>query len=116
MTALASRDRSDSGADGFEVATTSSDALQASVRVRGALESRTVPLLLSVLRTHLRAGRRYLHVDLADAVVDDPDALHPLRQVHASTSDRGGLLTVLNADEGASAALLDGELFASAST
>ena len=49
----------------LEVATVSSDAMRAIVRVTGVLTDDTVSVLVSALGTHLRAGRRDLRVDLA---------------------------------------------------
>jgi hypothetical protein len=97
----------------FEVATTSSDALRASILVTGALSPRTVPLLLSVLSTHLRAGRRYLRVDLAGAEIDDLGVLEPLRVAHSVMTDLGGMLVFDNAGAEASTLLHDGDLFVS---
>jgi anti-anti-sigma regulatory factor len=94
MTALAARPEDDSETDGFEVVTTSADKSRATIRVRGTLDPTTVPLLTSVLRTHIRAGRRDLHVDLTGAHVPDVAALDPLRETRAALADDGGLLVL----------------------
>jgi hypothetical protein len=105
----------DPGRDsGFEVETTAADVLRARVRVAGRLGSRSVPLLVSVLGTHVRAGRRYLHVDLADARVDDRRALEPLRCTHTTITELGGQLIFDNAHEHADVLCPDPTLFTSA--
>jgi anti-anti-sigma regulatory factor len=98
---------------GFEVATISSDVLRASVRVAGALSARTCPLLRGVLIAHLRAGRRYLRVNLAGASVDDLAVLEPLRAMHSSVAELGGMLVFDNASEEATEVLHGGDLFVS---
>lgn len=82
---------------GLEVATVSADALRAGVRVTGELLEATAPLLHSVLGTHLSAGRRYLRVDLAQAVVGDPKVVDVLVEAHTAVSELGGMLIFENA-------------------
>lgn len=81
----------------FEVATIAADRERASVRVTGELEPGTVPLLLSVLRTHTRAGRRHLSVDLGAATAADGDVLEPLREAARALAVLGGTLRFENA-------------------
>jgi anti-anti-sigma regulatory factor len=97
----------------FEVATTSSDTLRASVLVAGTLTARTVPLLLSVLQTHVRAGRRYLRVDLSDVEVDDVGVLEPLRAAHRAMTDLDGMLVFENVGDALGRLIQDGDLFVS---
>ena len=111
MTALASPPEPAPGATGFDVATTSTDDLRAGVRVRGALDTVTCPLLLSVLRTHVRAGRRHVRVDLAGAVVGGAEVVLPLREVHEAVTADGGLLIFDGADDAARALLVEAGLF-----
>jgi anti-anti-sigma regulatory factor len=94
----------------LEVATTAADTLRAAVTVHGTLSERTQPLLQSVLGTHVRAGRRYLRVDLAHAVVADPTVLTPLVEAHAALLALGGMLIFDNAEEQVAALLRAGEL------
>lgn len=82
---------------GLEVATVSADALRASIRVSGELQATTAPLLSSVLRTHLSAGRRYLRVDLSCAVVGDPGVVDALVEAHTAVTELGGMLIFENA-------------------
>jgi hypothetical protein len=97
----------------FEVATSSSDPLRAGIRVSGPLGERTVPLVLSVLATHVRAGRRYLRIDLTHAGVADLAALAPLRTAHSALTELGGMLVFDNAGDDVTRALHDVELFVS---
>lgn len=99
MTPLSSdADATDAGPlHGLEVATVSSDTLRASVRVTGDLAPDTAPLLASILRTHITAGRRYLRVDLATAAVQDPGVVEALVAAHRSIAELGGMLVFENA-------------------
>jgi hypothetical protein len=114
MTSLASRaplPAGDSG--GVAVTTVSSDDLRATVRVAGSLSVGTCPVLLRVLDAHLRAGRKYLRVDLDACAVDGADVLEPLSSAHAAVSARGGMLVFDHADGRASEVLRRGDLFIS---
>lgn len=81
----------------LEVATTSADALRASVRVVGALAPATAPVLTSVLRTHVTAGRRYIRVDLGAATVTDSKVVEALVRAHSDVNELGGMLVFENA-------------------
>lgn len=93
------------------VETVGVDELRATVQVNGPLSSATVPLLVSVLEAHERAGRRYLRVDLAGGQLDGQGVLEPLRSRHAALADAGGLLVFDNAGEVSAALLRRGDLF-----
>jgi hypothetical protein len=101
------------GSGSLEVMTVASDTLRASVRVVGILSPRTSPLLLSVLGTHVRAGRRYLRVDLAQAAVDDVEVLTPLITAHGMVAGLGGMLVFDKATDEVAAVLNSGELLVS---
>lgn len=97
----------------LEVATMSSDTMRAIVRVTGVLTDDNVTLLSSALATHLRAGRRYLRIDLAAAGVSGHKALATLAEVHAGTTKLGGMLVFDHASANLAAALREHELFLS---
>jgi anti-anti-sigma regulatory factor len=91
---------SGAGADldgGFEVATVGSDTLRAGIRIVGALTKPACAVLVCVLRAHLRAGRHYLRVDVADATLVDDQALGSLVQLHRQVTAVGGMLVLENA-------------------
>lgn len=96
---------------GFEVATLSADTLRASIRVTGILVPNTAPLLTSVLRTHVTAGRRYLRVDLATARITDGAVVEALVAAHRTISDLGGMLVFENAGPRVIDALRNDTLF-----
>jgi hypothetical protein len=81
----------------FEVATTSADALRASVRTAGALTRPACSVLRSVLAAHLRAGRRYLRVDVGGSDVLESDVLDALTETHHQIAEQGGMLVFENA-------------------
>jgi anti-anti-sigma regulatory factor len=107
------RRRSAGAGETFEVVTASSDVLRANLRLHGTLSARTCPLLRSVLATHIRAGRRYLRVDVGSADVDDPRVLGPLREAHEAMDAVDGMLVFDNADDALAGLLHDGGLFVS---
>lgn len=89
----------------FEVSTRSADATGADIRVVGELNARSVPLLLSVLAAHLRAGRTNLRVDLAAATgAEVPESLGEARLLVAG---RGGELHIADPDADLLAGLPD---------
>lgn len=83
--------------ESFEVATTSSDAVSAVVRTAGPLTRETCAVLIGVLHTHLRAGRRELQVDFADSAELDESVLAVLVGCYRHVSERGGTLVFVNA-------------------
>ena len=97
MTALALETEPESVA--FEVATIAADSDGATLRVTGGLGPDTVPLLLSILRTHTRAGRRHLAVDLGAATLAGAggEPLEPLREAARTMAGLGGTLRFENA-------------------
>ena len=98
-------------AAGLEVTTLSADTLRASIRVVGSLRPSTAPLLTSVLRTHVSAGRRYLRVDLATAQVTDTTVVSALVDVHRSVHALGGMLVFENAGPRLVDAIRDAAMF-----
>jgi hypothetical protein len=76
----------------FEVSTRSADAAGADIRVAGELNARSVPLLLSILAAHLRAGRTDLRVDLAAAT--GAEVRESLGKARLLVAGRGGELRV----------------------
>jgi hypothetical protein len=88
----------------LEVATISADELRANLLVTGPVSDRAVPLLETVLCTHLRAGRRQLHVDLGAATLSDA-AIHCLAESADAAAALGGALVVANAPQPAARAI-----------
>lgn len=66
----------------FSVTTTRCDAARADLRVCGRLDTRGAVVLRAVLDGHLRAGRRYLRVDIGRAASLDDAVLGVLCDVH----------------------------------
>ncbi len=87
-----------------EVATAAADALHATIRVTGPVGQRAVPLFETVLGTHLRAGRRYLRVDLGAAELSSA-ALRALADAAETAAALGGALVVENASPDVAAAI-----------
>lgn len=98
-------------AAGLEVATLSADTLRAGIRVTGALLPHTSALLVSILRTHVCSGRRYLRVDLSDAEVGDPAVIEQLVDAHRSIAELGGMLVFENAGPRVVDAIRGADLF-----
>lgn len=96
---------------GLEVATVARDTLRANVRVQGSLDASTVALLVSVLHTHLSAGRRYVRVDLAAAHITDESAVDALAAAHHRIAALGGMLIFENAGPRVIAAVDSAALF-----
>lgn len=82
---------------GFEVATVSADTLRAGIRVVGALTKPACGVLVCVLRAHLRAGRHYLRVDVAEVPAVDGEATGSLVRLHRQVTAAGGMLVFENA-------------------
>ena len=82
---------------GLEIATISADTLRANIRVMGSLAPSTASLLISVLRTHINSGRRYLRIDLTTAHVDDDAVVDELIAAHRTVAELGGMLVFENA-------------------
>ena len=97
--------------EGLEVATVSADTLRAVIRVTGALEPGTSALLVSVVRTHVSTGRRYLRVDLSAAEVADPAVIEQLVDAHRSIAELGGMLVFENAGPRVVDAIRGADLF-----
>jgi anti-anti-sigma regulatory factor len=83
---------------GLEVATTAADALTATIRVTGVLSPRTCPMLLSVLGTHIRSGRRHLRVDVGGARITDESVRRMLAATRATLANIGGAFELLGTD------------------
>jgi anti-anti-sigma regulatory factor len=66
----------------FTVTTTRCDGVRADLRVCGRLNGRGAQVLRAVLDGHLRAGRRYLRVDIGGAAALDDAALGVLCEAH----------------------------------
>ncbi len=96
---------------GFEVATLTADTLRASVRVAGDLAINSVTLLVSILRTHVGAGRRYLRVDLAGARLLDIAVVDSLAEFNDTVAELGGMLIFENASPRILDALRDTSLY-----
>lgn len=95
------------------VETAAVDELRATVRVTGVLSVASCPLLTSVLRGHLRAGRRYLRADLTGCRIVGSGVLAELRAAAAEVAGSGGMLVFSDADEPTAGVLRPAELFVS---
>jgi len=97
--APAQRTRAALGSDAsFEISTVAADGQHAAIRTHGALTVAAVRLLVSVLRAHLRAGRRHLRVDIGASAVVDPAVIPALTDVHHRVKACGGALVLENAE------------------
>lgn len=97
--------------DVFEVTTVSADRLHALIRAAGPLTASASAVLVTMLRAHLRAGRRYLRVDVGAAPVLDPAVLATLTDLHRRVAARGGMLVFENAGAEFADAIRGSELF-----
>jgi hypothetical protein len=97
----------------LEVATVSADTLRAHVRVTGVLADHNVALLSSALGTHLRAGRRYLRVDVGAAGISGHKALATLAGIHTTITELGGMLVFEHGSDDVCTALREHGLFLS---
>lgn len=84
--------------ESFEISTVLADGQQARIRTTGALTPAASALLISVLRAHLRAGRRDLRVDIGKSAVVDPAVLPALTDLHHRVAACGGALVLENAE------------------
>lgn len=80
----------------LEIATLSADDVRANLQITGRVSERAVPLLATVLHTHLRAGRRRLCVDVRAAALSDA-ALRCLAEWADDAAAHGGALVLENA-------------------
>jgi hypothetical protein len=101
---VSTRGLDDPRASEVEVATTSADTLRASIRITGSLPRRAVPMLTTVLRTHLRAGRRYLRIELGRAELG-MDAVRCLAGAADDAATLGGALVLVDAQPGVAEAI-----------
>jgi hypothetical protein len=76
-----------------EVATISGYAEGANLRITGTVHGAAVGMLTTVLRTHLRVGRRYLRVDLGAAQLDEA-AVRCLAEAADAATALGGALVI----------------------
>ena len=79
-----------------EVATTAADASHAYIRITGPVGRAAAPMLAAVLNSHLRVGRRFLHIDVAAAGLAD-DAAAVFETAADAATARGGALTLEHA-------------------
>lgn len=105
----------DASEGGFDIRTTDTSAGRANLRARGILDSSSAPVLAEVIAGHVRAGRRFLRLDLADLRIADPDALEIVRRAHHLVLRARGTLILTRVPEGLRATFaragLDTELF-----
>jgi anti-anti-sigma factor len=78
----------------FDVWTVDSDAVRAALRVRGRLDAENAELLATVIDSHIRAGRRFLRVNLAAVTELDADGMRTLEQAHSSLLAARGTLII----------------------
>ena len=97
----------------LEIVTVESDTLRAMIRVDGALTTRSTAVLVSMIGTHVRAGRRYLRIDLARASVEAGAATDDLRAAHDCLAGLGGMLVFDHTDARTGCALRTADLHVS---
>src|SRR4051812_37465652 len=79
-----------------EVATTAANASDAHVRITGPVGRAGASMLAAVLNAHLRVGRCYFSIDVAEASLGD-DAASCLAETARAAAALGGALTLENA-------------------
>lgn len=65
-----------------EVTTARADARRAEILVRGSLQPAVLPLLVSIVESHLAAGRRYLRVDVTGVGPVEPAVVTEFGRLH----------------------------------
>jgi hypothetical protein len=100
--------------DSFEVTTVGADLMRATIRTAGALTLPASAALIGMLRAHLRAGRRYLRVDVGGSRVVDPAVLASLTSAHRQVAACGGMLVFENAGPQVVDAIRNSDLFVQA--
>lgn len=79
------------------VQTTLQDTYRATVQVRGSVTASAVAPLAEAIEAHVRAGRRFLRVNLAGVRELDPGALDLLERTHDLLLARRGTLILTGA-------------------
>jgi anti-anti-sigma regulatory factor len=92
------------GTSAVEVASTCADTLRVTIRITGSVSRAAVPMLTTVLHTHLRAGRRHLCIDLGSAELG-MDAVRALAAAADAGATLGGALVFANAQPGVAEAI-----------
>ena len=80
------------GTGNFDVRTVAFDVTRAAVRVTGELSAACAVLLAEVLDGHLRAGRRFVRLNLTGVETADRVAGAALHRAHRAFLDRRGTL------------------------
>jgi anti-anti-sigma regulatory factor len=80
------------GTGNFDVRTVAVDGSRAAVRVTGELSAACGFVLAEVLEGHLRAGRRFVRLNLSGVETADRAAGAALHRVHRAFLDRRGTL------------------------
>jgi anti-anti-sigma regulatory factor len=78
----------------FTVTTTRCDHVRAHLQVRGEADVAGAEILQAILDGHLRAGRRFLRVDMGGATTVDDAALQVLSEAHHSLLAARGTLII----------------------
>jgi anti-anti-sigma regulatory factor len=98
------------GTGNFEVRTVAVDATRAAVRVTGDLRAECGLLLAEVLDGHLRAGRRFVRLNVSGIDALDPAAGAELQRAHRAFLERRGTLILTGVGTAVRAALAAGGL------
>jgi anti-anti-sigma regulatory factor len=89
----------------LDIRTIAVDASQATVRVSGELSSGCAALIAVVLDGHLRAGRRFVRLNLGGAHTIDRAVVAQLRSAHRAFLERRGTLILTGVGPEVAAAL-----------
>jgi anti-anti-sigma regulatory factor len=85
-------DDEQAGTGSFDVRTVAADASRAAVRVTGDLTAGFAGLLAEVIDGHLRAGRRFVRLNVSAVHVVDGAAIAELHRAHRAFLERRGTL------------------------
>jgi len=89
----------------LDIRTVAVDATRATVRVSGELTSGCAALIAVVLDGHLRAGRRFVRLNLGGAHTIDRAVVAQLRRVHCAFLEHRGTLILTGVGPEVAAAL-----------
>lgn len=85
--------------DEFDVLLTHSDRARANLRARGTLDADSAPLLAEIIAGHVRAGRRFIRLDIGCLAFADREALLVVRRAHRLVLDARGTLILTRVTE-----------------
>jgi anti-anti-sigma regulatory factor len=105
LSAPAHKDHPTTGVERFEVRTTRSDELRANLQVRGLLDSGAAAVLAHVIDGHIRAGRRFLRLDVGDVRSVGESAVAVIAVAHERLLARRGTMILTGVSAGMEAVL-----------